>query len=182
MYNTCVGKLLELDGKKFGKLIATSEMKKDGKEYKRKCLCDCGNVTWVPTCRLTGGHTKSCGCFREEFRKLSPGQSAKNDVLYGYKAAAEKRELVWNITEKEFSILTKGDCHYCGIKPSRTRVNKRKNGNYIYNGIDRVDNSIGYISENVVSCCSDCNWGKNDMTISEFLSWIEKLWIKNQKC
>lgn len=43
-------------------------------------------------------------------------------------------------------------CHYCG--------GFGKNG---YNGLDRMDSSIGHIQSNCVPCCPTCNTKKNDM-------------------
>jgi hypothetical protein len=44
----------------------------------------------------------------------------------------------------------------------------------IVNGIDRVDNSIGYIKSNSVTCCSQCNFAKNDISLYEWLSYLER--------
>lgn len=42
----------------------------------------------------------------------------------------------------------------------------------IYGGLDRRDNSVGYLSENVVPCCRWCNEAKKAKTETEFLEWI----------
>jgi hypothetical protein len=31
-----------------------------------KCICDCGNISFVHTSHLTSGHTMSCGCYQRE--------------------------------------------------------------------------------------------------------------------
>jgi hypothetical protein len=41
-----------------------------------------------------------------------------------------------------------------------------------FNGIDRVDNSKGYILGNCVPCCSWCNRAKADGTLAKFMDWI----------
>ena len=41
-----------------------------------------------------------------------------------------------------------------------------------YNGVDRVDNSLGYIKENCVACCKICNNAKSTLSISEWQEWI----------
>ena len=33
---------------------------------KWKCLCDCGNITYVPINHLKSGATKSCGCLAHD--------------------------------------------------------------------------------------------------------------------
>jgi hypothetical protein len=49
------------------------------------------------------------------------------------------------------------------------------NGDYVYNGIDRLDSSRGYEMGNVVPCCKQCNWAKNDIPYDEFLDWIKRV-------
>lgn len=65
-------KYKNLVGQKFNRLtvIELSEDYKPGKRF-WKCKCDCGNVIYLDTARLTTGHTKSCGCLQTESRKNS---------------------------------------------------------------------------------------------------------------
>lgn len=46
-------------------------------------------------------------------------------------------------------------------------------------GIDRLNNDKGYTVENIVSCCSICNKAKSNLTMEEFLAWIERIKIHN---
>jgi hypothetical protein len=46
-------------------------------------------------------------------------------------------------------------------------------GDYTYNGVDRIDNSIGYTKENCVPCCTICNWAKSNRGVDEFKDYIE---------
>lgn len=53
----------DLTGQRFGKLVALEKTnEKSGNSYKWKCLCDCGNITYVSHNTLSMGNTKSCGC------------------------------------------------------------------------------------------------------------------------
>lgn len=68
----CLGKenrqkshLIDLKGKKFGKLTVLELDRIDKKQY-WKCACNCGNITIVDTTSLQSGHTKSCGCLQKE--------------------------------------------------------------------------------------------------------------------
>ena len=45
----------------------------------------------------------------------------------------------------------------------------------MHSGVDRKNNSLGYLPSNVVACCTVCNHAKRDMTYEEFLSWIDRL-------
>lgn len=58
-------RLIDLTGKKFGRLVVIKEIKKRSKSGKVlwKCLCDCGNYSVVRSYDLKSGGTKSCGCY-----------------------------------------------------------------------------------------------------------------------
>lgn len=58
--------MLDLTGKRFGRLTALyRDSSKQGKVY-WICNCDCGNQTSVYASKLNIGETKSCGCIRKE--------------------------------------------------------------------------------------------------------------------
>ena len=62
IYNS--NRLINLIGKKFGKLEVLSEDKsrtKQGKHY-WFCQCECGNIVSIKGDSLRDGHSKSCGC------------------------------------------------------------------------------------------------------------------------
>ena len=57
-------------------------MERVGK-YDWKCLCDCGNTTFVKTHLLTSGATKSCGCYmREKASKINRTHGQTQTKLY----------------------------------------------------------------------------------------------------
>ena len=60
----------------------------------------------------------------------------------------------------------------CYREPFNIINSKHSNGEFIYNGIDRVDNLMGYTLNNVVACCKNCNTMKKDLNKEEFLNII----------
>lgn len=152
---------------------------------KHKCKCDCGNITFVLATHLKNGITRSCGCLhRRQLSKRSrkdKGKSGFNTVLRTYIDSAKKRSLEFNLTKEQFSGLTKQNCYYCGIGPSQivTPNDKTEIGKewckYIYNGIDRVDNNMGYLINNCVPCCIICNKMKQGLRYDEFYKHIYKI-------
>jgi len=54
-------------------------------------------------------------------------------------------------------------------------LNNRYTGPYVYNGIDRKENGIGYIESNAVTCCKVCNWAKGKMSYGDFMLWVVDL-------
>lgn len=170
-------KAIDLAGQKFGKLTATNELRVRDCGYGRDrlCYCDCGNETWVGTSKLTTNHTISCGCWLKQFRRIEYGMASRNEVLDNYKRGALKRGLAWELSDEEFDYYTSQPCGYCACQPSTVRKARRSNGNFTYNGIDRLDNNEGYFPSNVVSCCQICNRAKSDMTMNDFIDWARRL-------
>jgi hypothetical protein len=169
-------------GKKFGKLTPLS-LVVDNKNNRSKwnCLCDCGNyiVIFATSLCKTENPTKSCGCLRKntEFKKKEEGLSAFNQVYKSYRLNSKYRKLDFKINKEQFAKITKEDCYYCGEPPSII-TKFICNGQYIYNGIDRVDNSKGYTIENCVPCCTDCNFLKGNFEQEKFLEQCKKISYK----
>ena len=65
------------------------------------------------------------------------------------------------------------------------RLNEIKNGKKLSetvvkaNGLDRIDSSKGYSSENTVPCCKYCNTAKNTMSVNEFMEWVKRIYSYN---
>ncbi len=131
------------------------------------CDCDCGNfVERTRSALLAGSDQSSCGCLR----KADPEQTGFKAVLKNYRRSAIARGIAFELTIQEFQSLIEGNCRYCGVGPSN--VWKWKTFAYVYNGIDRLNSSIGYRADNVVTCCKTCNMAKSQMFEDEFLEWI----------
>jgi predicted RNA-binding Zn-ribbon protein involved in translation (DUF1610 family) len=93
-----------------------------------------------------------------------------------------KKGLTSNLNSQELLDLVKRNCHYCNAEPSNLMQYKQIHFsyNFIYNGLDRVDSSKGYIKGNVLPSCKKCNIAKSDLSYNEFLQHIEKIY-KNLK-
>jgi len=146
------------------------------------CRCECGEEKTVRGVSLRRGGSKSCGCLQKEqvsARRLLPDdESAINSFISNLKYSAKSRGLVFNLSRELILSLSSSSCYYCGRKPSQIhKVNKGKS-TYTYNGIDRMDNNVGYEIDNVVSCCFTCNKAKGTRNVNEFLRWIDRVYCK----
>lgn len=66
-----MAKLIDLTGRRFGKLTVSEFYGKDHKGRRLwKCICDCGNEKIAYTNALTSGHTRSCGCLYPKAENL----------------------------------------------------------------------------------------------------------------
>lgn len=141
-----------------------------------KCKCDCGKICWVPCYKIKNQMIQSCGCdskYKKSKDKIMP---AKRALYNSYIKRALKRNIDWSLEFNEFLKISSLNCHYCGNKPNNKSKNYyNDNYSYIYNGIDRSDNTQGYYSENCVPCCKICNRAKGDLKEQEFKEWIKNI-------
>lgn len=178
-----MSKLIDLTGKKFGRwtVVGFAGRRVTEKSVRMiwECMCECGNKRNVPAGVLMRGGSKSCGCLKREGRKILPrGIPERNLLLRTYKKNAELRGLEFSLTAEQFVDLMQQDCFYCGAEPKKSVRGKGFDGKYAYNGIDRVNNSIGYTLENCVSCCETCNKAKLMMSEDEFAEWVVRVYHK----
>lgn len=143
--------------------------KKCMSEYvRRDQKCEtCGGPISVPRSHKRKYCSFSC---RSAGNRLASGRALRNEAVATYLRHAKARGLVWALTDDQIDGLFAGDCHWCGDPPSNRRYRKRSFGEFIYNGIDRVNNSIGYVAGNVVSCCFTCNSMKRDFDQHTFIT------------
>jgi hypothetical protein len=106
-------------------------------------------------------------------------QSAFGKVLDEYKQNADRRNLTFDLTPDQFYNLTQCDCYYCDSPPRQKRVYKNGIQAYLFNGIDRIDNDVGYILSNCVPCCKRCNYAKRGLTPSQFMDMIKTIYEKH---
>lgn len=153
-----------------------------------RCRCSCGTEVVVGGRNLLGGSTKSCGCLRKEVRKaqggtntLPDGMAALNSLFANYKSKASRRGYPFELSKEEFKEITQKDCHYCGQPPSLVHNPYKNSTGYLYNGVDRTNNSEGYLKHNVVACCSFCNRMKSDLKEEDFINHISKIFKHKRK-
>ena len=81
-------KFKELTGRRFGRLIARWPAAKKTGSTVWLCSCVCGRLKLVSLVKLTSGNTKSCGCFRRQFRfkhghtRTKPGSKNRASVEF----------------------------------------------------------------------------------------------------
>lgn len=139
----------------------------------------CGKYTEVSTAKLRNGHTKSCGCIKSESISIANrhcyGDSMGKRVIDSYRNNAKLKKIEFSLSHAQLIALFQGNCHYCGDAPKNVMKRKNSYGMFVYNGIDRIDNNLGYIENNCVSCCWKCNQKKKSNHKTAFLDWIKKV-------
>jgi hypothetical protein len=120
------------------------------------------------------GTTLCKSCYDKERRKSTEYKDKRNsnnrEWQKTYKAVvklARDKNIVFMLTEEQWKEKTK-NCEYCGDSlQNKTGIK-----------LDRVDNTKGYLIDNTVGCCRQCNVAKNNYTLDEFKSWIYKVFNK----
>lgn len=162
-----------LVGKNYGKITVmslNSETKTDGVVCRKyECVCNsCGKKYLYDAGAIRRSGFVGCRC--------SDNTSSKRYVFSNYKRNAQLKNRSFDLSFDEFVEICEGDCYYCGSEPQTLVDKKDLYGTWKYNGIDRVDNSMGYTIKNSVSCCKTCNMMKKNMSFDEFTSKIKSIY------
>lgn len=140
------------------------------------CRCVCGVERPVSGYLLRHHGSTNCGCVRvkELSLRLRSPHTPFRQVVSAYKRNARSSGVPFELTDDECRALFEKDCFYCSESPAN-RCTVRSGESYIYNGIDKVDPSRGYVFSNCVSCCFPCNQMKSDVTQQAFFDRCRKI-------
>lgn len=100
--------------------------------------------------------------------KLSHEKGMPNRRLCNARRQAKLRGIEWAIEKADYFEVIKNPCRYCGNMLGKPVTEGA--------GLDRLDNEIGYVLSNVVSCCNVCNTIKNkNLTEDETVAAVEAI-------
>ena len=181
-------------GQRYGMLVAlyyTGEKQvfPSGKAKRIWLLrCDCGREVTRTTQSLCNWARLSldkraqahCGC------KLEHGSESIAYEIW----SAEYSD--GDISFEQFLELSQQNCYHCGsevkdsgrnkirresLRVGGKRVSKNRpiGASFIYHGLDRINNEIGHVLDNVVPCCWPCNNLRGARELTQFLEHITKI-------
>ena len=126
------------------------------------CVSCCGTCNFMKRC--LDAHTFVERCSQVSLHNGHTGKICEYwDDIKGYAYGNYKwkqKTKDFQLSKCEYEELRHGDCTYCGRSCTETHTN----------GIDRVDNSIGYVLDNCASCCGSCNISKGTSSADDFVS------------
>lgn len=96
---------------------------------------------WCKDCR---------NAYNLQYHRANPAKS----LLRGYKYKDKEKGLGNDLTEAFVTALMVLPCSYCAT----TKYQR---------GLDRLDNSLGHLQDNVVPCCQECNRVRSDVFTPE---------------
>jgi transposase len=138
--------------------------------------CDCGKELAVSNHTLRCGNNKSCG---GDIHRLKPNTPWIR-IMHQYIAGARQRGIQLNLSREQIKIVALMPCVYCnqvGSNSLQGRTGGRSNGieRARYNGIDQVIPCGGYDVGNIVPCCRICNRAKSNLSLTEFVAWLQSI-------
>lgn len=143
-----------------------------------KCVCG-SEFALRETNSFDGWENVKCpSCKRVE--RVQPDVGERY-VMKRIRSDAARSDRVFELEFDWVKKMMHASCHYCGRKDqNRISVKSKVPGEYLirdfrYNGLDRINNSLGYTKQNCVPCCFVCNRAKQSMTYEEFMDWIVEL-------
>lgn len=153
--------------------------------WRVECVnCGCLRVRSVHALRMAERLNQTCANCMMRPR----GETGLNMLLGDYKAHAVEFGRPFLLTVEEFKALTSSPCFYCGQPPRTVRTantyrpsgprrlpERSRWGDYLCNGIDRVDNGGGYVRDNCVPCCPFCNRAKGGMPAADFIAHLDRI-------
>jgi hypothetical protein len=182
---------VDLTGQRLNKLTVISYSHSHIQPSKQKravwnVRCDCGNQFKASYATLTCCKNQCNQCaikdrglqLRKDVKK-----TAINYLFIRYRKGAEERNLTFSLNKEQFEQLITKNCHYCNEQPKQLYKNNKSKYHkieFLYNGIDRVDNKMGYELKNCVSCCKICNVMKATLTKHDFIEHIKKIFLNKE--
>jgi hypothetical protein len=159
------------------------------------CRCVCDREFLVALNGLRSGQSTQCKPCAAKNRvrrpskrwtKLTQRDAGLRQARFTYERTARDRGLAIDLSADDFEALLAGNCAYCGTAPAnhwaiiKTAGRPYPGEQFVYSGIDRVDNAVGYVAGNCVSCCADCNRAKRKMGLAQFVAYIMRVALHMQ--
>lgn len=144
-------------------------------DYKKSnCVSCCKVCNFIKTCLDPITFIKRCKHITFIHSNGSKGELYKHENLWRntkcasfkeYCKRASKKQLEFKLSEDDFNKLTFEKCFYCNKENSKTHKN----------GIDRLNNELGYTTENYVTSCGECNYMKSQLSFEIFIEQCKKI-------
>ncbi len=182
-------------GKTYGKLTIVEPVPNNGKYPKKWILrCDCGNT--VVRTIAHASSVVSCGCMLKAENNPKIGEAHRAQRKFGVVTVNKNynshkfngRGSNGYLSRVDWESIVFKPCHYCGGIDTKS-VGKIRDRKYLdfdeesrlrydvkLNGVDRVDNSVGYILSNCVPCCVVCNFMKHKLSAEEFINKVKSIY------
>lgn len=148
----------------------------------RKCYkvrCECGKTFITIGTSLKHKRVTECSSCAYQKRPQSTKRLTQEERMFTKTIVdrCKAHNIPYSITAADYITVAKKACHYCGAPPIIKGAHMTRHAEIPIpvNGIDRVDNTLGYTIENIVPCCSICNSMKSTLSSEHFLTHIKQI-------
>lgn len=153
-----------IPGARVGRLTIIETFKGlNDKRTRARCVCDCGGEI-SPTVLNLGVYTNSCGCIKKEVNHQRCYRSPLHKTVSSVHSYTHHVTKNCDLTRDVIEQLVTSSCFYCGRPPEICGSRGAENSKRM--GLDRVNNDVGYVSNNVVPCCFQCNRVKSNHSLN----------------
>jgi hypothetical protein len=163
-----------LIGKRFGKGIVTNFFgnKFRGNSSRRSCVvwelkCDCGNTYHAISEFLSNGSVKSCGCQRKTLNRTPCGSTTLHRYLKNFRGNSQRTKIFFTLQENDLKTLIEKQNYKCAL--SGINISFEENTA----SLDRINNDIGYMLENVQWVHRTINYMKNVLPQNTFIEFCK---------
>jgi len=158
----------DLTNKIFGRLKVIKFLYSDKFQHRVwECICSCGKIKNIDTGSLNSGHTKSCGCLNlSKTGNLAYNYTGYKDISgkkwNSIKNNAKVRGLEFEITKEFVSDMIENQNYLCKL------INIVISFKLNTASVDRIDNNIGYLENNIQIVHKDINFLRGKFSIDYF--------------
>lgn len=131
----------------------------DGRKRHELITCPYCNQQRFARKDRTSDICRQCGCNKRS--QYPTATSIQRRAYIDFKHACKQRQIGYTIDLWEYNNIILQPCYICNIQGP--------------NGIDRVNNTLGYIQGNCAPCCKRCNVLKNDMSLDFILQMAKAI-------
>jgi hypothetical protein len=175
-------KLIDLSGKRFGRLTVVSRDHSRTTDTYWFCTCDCGTTKSIAAYTLTKGLSKSCGCLRTEIvraRSITHGNKINRKASREYKSWSAMKSRCYRATNKKYHRYGGRGITVCdswrdsfsnflrdmGPAPSGTTIDRINNDGNYEPGNCKWSTSIE--QGNNTSSCLEIPWNGEVLTLAQ---------------
>lgn len=118
-------------------------------------------------------YLRKCAEYQKHWREENPEkmlvlkESHKKSASHQYQIYSKnaiKKNVEFSLIFEDFQTITNNNCFYCDESNPRG-----------FQGIDRKDQTVGYVRENCIPCCKMCNYLKGSLHKNVFLERVEHI-------
>lgn len=124
--------------------------------------CNTSKGSSDPSTFIRKAYYRVCGKYLDDDTDIWY-EPTRNTCLGKYRSKAKSRGVLIDLSKEYFDTWIKKDCVYCHRSPTTCF------------GIDRIIPDVGYVVENVVTCCYDCNLDKHEDDVDTMMRRNERI-------